>query len=119
MGWGACALPVEFYTSELPCVHPSTHTSQVTSSVPLEVNIHEESTSSVHSGLSLPWSTQNVTTPLYSTTPTASYVSDNQSFHPAVEASQISLTTSDLPQEDRRGGEAEEAGQVPTDSSNI
>lgn len=96
------------------------HTSSpVTSSVPLEVNLPGESTSSVHQGLSLPWSTHTVTPPLRSTAQNTSFASDNPNFQSVLEESKESLVASNLPQEDRREGDKDEADKAPADFGNI
>lgn len=125
LGWGACALPLEFYTTELPRVHSSTHTSSIGSPVPLEVSMHEESTSAFLQESAASWSAQSVLPPAYTAAENPSFANDNPSFQPVMEDSnaKVDLSSLELPHidspEEERKDEKEEARKVPTDFSDI
>ncbi|KAG7153887.1 hypothetical protein Hamer_G017708 [Homarus americanus] len=123
MGWGACALPTEFYTTELPCVHTTT----VGSSVPLEVALHPESASSFLNESPSSWSAQSVLSTTYTAAQNPSFASDNPSFQPTVEDGNVKdfLTYLEITkdngsfQEERREFGREDANKVDTEFSNI
>ncbi|XP_069944642.1 uncharacterized protein [Cherax quadricarinatus] len=121
LGWGACALPTEFYTRELPCVH----TPPAGSTVPFEVALHAESTSSFLHESPSSWTVQSILPPAYNSSPHSSFASDNPSFQLVVEESTakeglyLEMTQdNDSTQEERRETEKDEASKVPTDFSN-
>lgn len=125
LGWGACALPVEFYTTELPIVHSSSHTSSVGSPVPLEVSLHEESTSAFLQESPSSWSDQSVLPPAYTAAENPHFANDNPSFQPVMEDinAKVNLTSLELPHIDspseERKDEKEEDRKVPTDFSDV
>lgn len=86
LGWGACALPVELYTTELPCVH-SSQSSPVGSSpsvVDVALRPAESSTSSSAFMGELPssWSAQSLLPPTYGAS--GGFARENPSFEPVV-----------------------------------
>ncbi|XP_068237200.1 uncharacterized protein [Palaemon carinicauda] len=81
LGWGACALPVELYTTELPCVH-STQSTPVGSPPPVDVALRpaESSTSSAFMNeLPTSWSAQSLLPPTYTA---SGFARENPSFEP-------------------------------------
>ncbi|XP_069173236.1 uncharacterized protein [Procambarus clarkii] len=121
LGWGACALPAKFYTTEHPCVHTST----VGSTGSIEVVLHGESTSSfLHESPS--WSSQSGLSPANNGVQSPSFASDNPSFQLVLEdidaKESLSLAMSqenDSTQEERIEMEKDDDSKVPTDHSSV
>ncbi|XP_047494860.1 uncharacterized protein LOC125042991 [Penaeus chinensis] len=124
LGWGACALPVEFYAADLPCVHSSAHSSSPDSPVSLEVPMHAESTSSFLQGLPSSWSTQSVLPSSYSSNQafgTENPAFSSQSLNNGIsESSNVKAGAETAPVEgERRDTEKDEENKLNADFSNI
>lgn len=102
LGWGACALPVELYTTELPCVHSSHQSSPVggRSPTPVDGTLRPSESSSSMAFLSeLPssWSAQSLLPPEFVDTQAFDgFARENPSFEPVVVGKDVEDDKDDL-----------------------
>lgn len=115
---------MEFYATDLPCVHSSAHSSSPDSPVSLEVPMHSESTSSFLQGLPSSWSTQSVLPSSYNSN--QAFGTENPAFSSQSLNNGISVSSNGkadaetAPVEgERRDTEKDEENKLNADFSNI